>query len=184
VLLSLLQRGSLYGYQIIKELETRGQGYFRLRVEVFEAFFNRTVELCQQASLVRGEAAFFDSTLIQANASVRRPRPASWLCRPRAQQRRSRLDGEETGKQRPTDPLAAQCMPSEAAPTRSATPIQRAGSFSRRLDALLLRHRGEPLDLLQAQTEPLGYALTVLRVRLVEEGGLSELNAFLGVFQV
>jgi hypothetical protein len=39
-------------------------------MEVFEAFFNRTVELCQAAGLVRGEAAFLDSTLMQANAAL------------------------------------------------------------------------------------------------------------------
>jgi len=42
----------------------------RFGMEVFEAFFNRTVDLCQQAGLVRGEAAFLDSTLIQANAAL------------------------------------------------------------------------------------------------------------------
>jgi len=42
----------------------------RFGMEVFEAFFNRTVDLCQQASLVRGEAAFVDSTLMQANAAL------------------------------------------------------------------------------------------------------------------
>ncbi len=42
----------------------------RFGMEVFEAFFNRTVNLCQQAGLVRGEAAFVDSTLTQANAAL------------------------------------------------------------------------------------------------------------------
>jgi transposase len=42
----------------------------RFGMEVFEAFFNRTVELCQAAGLVRGEAAFLDSTLMQANAAL------------------------------------------------------------------------------------------------------------------
>ena len=42
----------------------------RFGMEVFEAFFNRTVELCRAAGLVRGEAAFLDSTLIQANAAL------------------------------------------------------------------------------------------------------------------
>ena len=42
----------------------------RFGMEVFEAFFNRTVELCQAAGLVRSEAAFLDSTLMQANAAL------------------------------------------------------------------------------------------------------------------
>jgi transposase len=42
----------------------------RFGMEVFEAFFNRTVELCRAAGLVRGEAAFLDSTLMQANAAL------------------------------------------------------------------------------------------------------------------
>lgn len=42
----------------------------RFGMEVFEVFFNRTVELCQAAGLVRGEAAFLDSTLMQANAAL------------------------------------------------------------------------------------------------------------------
>ena len=42
----------------------------RFGMEVFETFFDRTVGLCQQAGLVRREAAFVDSTLIQANAPL------------------------------------------------------------------------------------------------------------------
>ncbi|MDP2856640.1 MAG: IS1182 family transposase [Bacillota bacterium] len=42
----------------------------RFGMEVFEAFFNRSVELCQAAGLVRGEAAFLDSILMQANAAL------------------------------------------------------------------------------------------------------------------
>jgi transposase len=47
----------------------------RFGMEVFETFFNRTVGLCQQAGLVRGEATFVDSTLIQANAALRSLEP-------------------------------------------------------------------------------------------------------------
>ena len=32
-------------------------------MDVFESFFNQSIELCKQAGLVHGEAAFFDSTL-------------------------------------------------------------------------------------------------------------------------
>jgi transposase len=42
----------------------------RFPLAVFEAFFDQTVELCKTAGLVRGEAVFMDSTLIQANASL------------------------------------------------------------------------------------------------------------------
>ncbi|MFQ5880068.1 MAG: IS1182 family transposase [Dehalococcoidia bacterium] len=42
----------------------------RFGTGVFETFFNRTVDLCQRAGLVRGEATFVDSTLIQANAAL------------------------------------------------------------------------------------------------------------------
>jgi transposase len=42
----------------------------RFPLAVFEAFFDETVELCKTAGLVRGDAVFMDSTLIQANASM------------------------------------------------------------------------------------------------------------------
>lgn len=42
----------------------------RFGMEVLEAFFSRTVDLCQQAGLVRGKAAFVDSTLMRANAAL------------------------------------------------------------------------------------------------------------------
>jgi transposase len=42
----------------------------RFGMEVFETFFNRTVDLCREAGLVHGEATFVDSTLIQANAAL------------------------------------------------------------------------------------------------------------------
>jgi transposase len=42
----------------------------RFGMDVFESFFNQTVELCKSAGLVSGEAAFCDSTLMRANASM------------------------------------------------------------------------------------------------------------------
>jgi transposase len=39
------------------------KGRVRFGMGLFEAFFNRTVDLCQRAGLVQGDAAFVDSTL-------------------------------------------------------------------------------------------------------------------------
>ena len=42
----------------------------RFGLEVFQQFFERIVELCIEAGLVWGEELYFDSTKVQANASV------------------------------------------------------------------------------------------------------------------
>src|ERR671928_365100 len=42
----------------------------RLGLEVFQRFFERIVELCQQAGLVWGEELFVDATKVRANADV------------------------------------------------------------------------------------------------------------------
>jgi transposase len=42
----------------------------RLGVEVFQRFFERVVELCQQAGLVRGEELLFDAARVRANADL------------------------------------------------------------------------------------------------------------------
>jgi transposase len=42
----------------------------RLGLEVFRRFFERIVEMCIEAGLVRGEELFFDSTKVKANADV------------------------------------------------------------------------------------------------------------------
>jgi transposase len=42
----------------------------RLGLEVFQQFFERIVELCIEAGLVWGEELYFDSTKVQANASI------------------------------------------------------------------------------------------------------------------
>jgi transposase len=42
----------------------------RLGVEIFNRFFERTVELCQAAGLVWGKELIFDATQVRANASV------------------------------------------------------------------------------------------------------------------
>jgi transposase len=42
----------------------------RLGVEVFRRFFERVVELCQEAGLVWGRELFFDATKVRANAAV------------------------------------------------------------------------------------------------------------------
>jgi hypothetical protein len=60
----LLHRQALSDHSVLSK--ARG----RFGMEVFETFFNRSVELCRAAGLVRGEAAFLDSTLIQANAAL------------------------------------------------------------------------------------------------------------------
>src|SRR5579859_7399316 len=42
----------------------------RYGIEVFRRFFEKIVELCQQAGLVWGKELYFDGTKVQANASV------------------------------------------------------------------------------------------------------------------
>jgi transposase len=42
----------------------------RYGLEVFERFFERIVEMCQEAGLVWGEELYFDATKIEANASL------------------------------------------------------------------------------------------------------------------
>jgi hypothetical protein len=54
-------------------------------------------------------------------------------------------------------------------------------SLRRRLDSLLLRHCSQPLDLVRVQTESLRNPQPVVRLSLVEQGGLPELDALLGV---
>jgi hypothetical protein len=39
-------------------------------MQVFEAFFTKTVDLCKDAGLVDGEATFVDSTFMRANAAM------------------------------------------------------------------------------------------------------------------
>src|SRR6266581_2369133 len=42
----------------------------RLGVEVFQRFFERILELCQDAGLVWGKELFFDGTKVRANADI------------------------------------------------------------------------------------------------------------------
>lgn len=44
----------------------------RYGLEAFQLFFERIVELCIEAGLVWGEELYFDSTMVQANASILR----------------------------------------------------------------------------------------------------------------
>jgi hypothetical protein len=46
-------------------------------MQVFEAFFTRTVDLCKDAGLVNGEATFVDSTFMRANAAMKSLQPAA-----------------------------------------------------------------------------------------------------------
>jgi transcriptional regulator len=50
LLLSLLQQEPLYGYQIIKELETRSRGYFRFR----EGTLYPALHRLEKEGLIRG----------------------------------------------------------------------------------------------------------------------------------
>jgi len=43
----------------------------RYGLEVFQLFFERVVELCIEAGLVWGKELYFDSTKVQANASIK-----------------------------------------------------------------------------------------------------------------
>jgi len=63
----------LLGYDLdetIPDHSVLSKARVRFPLAVFEAFFDQTVELCKAAGLIRGEAVFMDSTLIQANASL------------------------------------------------------------------------------------------------------------------
>lgn len=63
----------LLGYDLdetVPDHSVLSKARVRFPLSVFEAFFDRTIELCRDAGLVRGEAVFMDSTLIQANASM------------------------------------------------------------------------------------------------------------------
>jgi transposase len=63
----------LLGYDLDEEIPDHSvlsKARVRFPLAVFEAFFDQTVALCKAAGLVRGEAVFMDSTLIQANASL------------------------------------------------------------------------------------------------------------------
>ncbi len=44
--------------------------YCKLQVEFFARFFERVVDLCQEAGLVWGKELFFDATKVEANAAV------------------------------------------------------------------------------------------------------------------
>jgi len=50
LLLSLLQRQSMYGYQIVKELETRSQGYFKFK----EGTLYPALHRLEKAGLITG----------------------------------------------------------------------------------------------------------------------------------
>jgi transposase len=56
----------------------------RFGMNVFEAFFIKTVDLCKAAGLVNGEAVFVDATYMRANAALSSLEPASNHDRPTA----------------------------------------------------------------------------------------------------
>jgi transposase len=104
----------------------------RFGMEVFEAFFNQSVDLCQQAGLVRGEAAFLDSTLIQANAALASLEPSLSYQPPMSPERyvkrlfeENPVDGQE---QSPT----SAANPSEEKP---AQPEEKPAAAAKRLPA-------------------------------------------------
>lgn len=51
----------------------------RYGIEVFRRFFEKIVELCQQAGLVWGKELYFDGTKVQANASVDSLKPRFYV---------------------------------------------------------------------------------------------------------
>ena len=61
------------GYDLLEPLPDHSSlSYIRQRygIEVFRRFFEEIVEMCVEAGLVRGKELYFDSTKVQANASV------------------------------------------------------------------------------------------------------------------
>jgi transposase len=86
----------------------------RFGMDVFEAFFNRTVDLCREAGLVHGEATFVDSTLIQANAALASLEP-SIATRPPMSPKRyvKRLFEENPVEDRTSPPVPADGPPTE-----------------------------------------------------------------------
>ncbi|HEX2281350.1 MAG TPA: IS1182 family transposase [Thermomicrobiales bacterium] len=89
----------------------------RLGLPLFQRFFARVVELCQQAGLVWGAEIFFDGTKVQANAEYDSLVPRWYAA---AKTHLDMLFADETASSAPPDSVT--CVPtatlSAAAPTR------------------------------------------------------------------
>jgi len=91
----------------------------RFGMEVFEAFFNRTVDLCREAGLVHGEAAFVDSTLMQANAALASLEPSIATRPPMSPKRYVKRLFEENPVQDQAPPSVPTADPPTEEPARS-----------------------------------------------------------------
>ncbi len=87
----------------------------RLGVDIFQRFFDRVVELCQEAGLVWGKELFFDGTKVRANADIDSLTPRF------AQQAR-----EHVAELFASDGASVPGEPSSVTPSASATPSSKS----------------------------------------------------------
>ena len=116
----------------------------RFGMDVFESFFNQSIELCKQAGLVHGEAAFFDSTLMRASASMDALEPIDGHRPPMETARYVQRLFEENADST-DEPLAPDGVP-EDTPPADAVPVKRLPANQRDRsrtdpDASIMRHR-------------------------------------------
>jgi transposase len=97
----------------------------RFGMQVFEAFFTKTVDLCKDAGLANGETTFVDSTFIRANAAMKSLESAADHEPPLPpRQYVKRLFEENAGNEPPEldQPTSSACR---RAPSRSVAPRAR-----------------------------------------------------------
>ena len=112
----------------------------RLGVEVFRRFFERVVELCQEAGLVRGRELFFDATKVRANAAVASVVP-----------RLGRVVGDHIEALFPTGTAAAAAAPAAPPVYDAPAPVPAPGTGAMRpLPAVPGRAAPRRWDLLEA----------------------------------
>ncbi len=87
----------------------------RLGLAVFERFFTRVVELCQEAGLVWGKELIFDATKVRANADIDSLTPRF------AQRARYHVQALFAASDIPTEPAEDHCPESGSPPVAGAT---------------------------------------------------------------
>ena len=94
----------------------------RLGIEVFERFFERIVDLCQEAGLVWSKELYFDATRVRADAdtdslvprSISRLRPTSPKCSPLIRRSRRSRKALPTVHRYQTEYCPSPCMSARA----------------------------------------------------------------------
>src|SRR5205823_14402130 len=104
----------------------------RLGLAIFQRFFERVVDLCQQAGLLWGRELFFDATKVRANAALNSVVPRFYLqAKEQAKEHLAALFADEpaiqpdmAGVPSPTVPDEVPVVPSPGAPaTRLPTAL-------------------------------------------------------------